>query len=73
MIQLEIYKLTLGKIVFASFHQRRLFDIYADDSTSRFRKRQGPKKSALNVDDIVRLLQEKGTNLLSPVARKAPA
>ena len=65
IVELCVSTYTEGEIEAA---KRRLFDICADDSTSRFRKRQGPKKSVQNVDDIVRLLQEKGTNLPSFVA-----
>ena len=43
--------------------KKRLFDLCADDNSSRFRRRQGPKKSAVNIDDMLRLLQEKGTHV----------
>ena len=49
--------------------KKRLFDLCADETTSRFRRRQGPKKSAVNIDDMIRLLQEKGTDVPVFVAR----
>ena len=45
--------------------KKRLFDLCADETTSRFR----PKKSAVNIDDMIRLLQEKGTDVPVFVAR----
>ena len=36
--------------------KNRLFDLCADETTSRFRRRQGPKKSAVNIDEMIRLL-----------------
>ena len=41
--------------------KRRLFELCADDSCTRMRKRIGPKRSVQNVNDIIRLLQEKGS------------
>ena len=49
--------------------KKRLFDLCADENSSRFRRRQGPKKSAANLDDMIRLLQEKGTDVPLFVAR----
>ena len=49
--------------------KKRLFDLCADDNSSRFRRYQGPKKSAANLDDMIRLLQEKGTDVPLFVAR----
>jgi len=40
-----------------------LFDLCADDSTSRFIRRQGPKMSVQNIEDMVKLLQEKGQDI----------
>ena len=42
--------------------KRRLFELFADDSCTRMRKRIGLKRSAQNIEDIIRLLQEKGTD-----------
>ena len=41
--------------------KRRLFELCADENCTRLRKRQGPHKTTKNIDDIVRLMQEKGT------------
>ena len=49
--------------------KKRLFDLCADENSSRFRRRQGPNKSAVNIDDMLRLLQEKGTHVPVFVAR----
>ena len=49
--------------------KKRMFDLCADENSSRFRRRQGPKKSAVNIDDMIRLLQEKGTDVPVFVAR----
>ena len=49
--------------------KRRLFELCADDSCTRMRKRTGPKRSAQNIDDIIRLLHEKGTDTPTFVAR----
>ena len=49
--------------------KKRLLDLCADENSSRFRRRQGPNKSAVNIDDMLRLLQEKGTNVPVFVAR----
>ena len=49
--------------------KKRLFDLCADENSSRFRWRHGPKKSAVNLDDMMRLLQEKGTDVPLFVAR----
>ena len=49
--------------------KKRLFDLCADENSSRFRRRQGPKKSAANLDDMIPLLQEKGTDVPLFVAR----
>ena len=49
--------------------KKRLFDLCADKNSSRFWRRQGPKKSAVNVDDMLRLLQEKGSDVPVFVAR----
>ena len=49
--------------------KKRLFDLCANENSSRFRRRQGPKKSAVNIDDMTRLLQEEGTNVPVFVAR----
>ena len=49
--------------------KKRLFDLCADDNSSLFRRRQGPNKSAVNIDDMLRLLQEKGTHVPVFVAR----
>ena len=40
--------------------KKRLFDFCADETSSRFRRRQGPKKSFVNIDDMMCLLLEKG-------------
>ena len=48
--------------------KRRLFELCADDSCTRMRKRIGPKRSVQNVNDIIRLLQEKGTDTPTFVA-----
>ena len=49
--------------------KKRLFDLCADENSSRFRRRQGLKKSAVNIDDMLRLLQEKGSDVPVFVAR----
>ena len=49
--------------------KKRLYDLCADETTSRFRRCQGPKKSTVNIDDVIRLLQEKGTDVAVFVAR----
>ena len=48
--------------------KRRLFELCADDSCTRMRKRIGPKRSSQNIEDIIRLLQEKGTDTPTFVA-----
>ena len=49
--------------------KKRLLDLCANENSSRFRRRQGPNKSAVNIDDMLRLLQEKGTRVPVFVAR----
>ena len=51
--------------------KKRLFDLCADENPSRFLRLQGPNKSSVNVDDMLRLLQEKGTDAPVFVARDA--
>ena len=48
--------------------KRRLFELCADENCTRQRKRQGPHKTTHNIDDIVRLMQEKGTDTPTFVA-----
>ena len=48
--------------------KRRIFELCADDSCTRMRKRIGPKRSVQNDNDIIRLLQEKGTDTPTFVA-----
>ena len=48
--------------------KRRLFKLCADENCTRLRKRQGPHKTTKNIDDIVRLMQEKGTDTPTFVA-----
>ena len=48
--------------------KRRLFELCADENCTRLRKRQGPHKTTKNIDDIVRLMQEKGTDTPTFVA-----
>ena len=57
--------MSIGDLCTATFTEhdieaskRRLFELCADDSCTRMRKRIGPKRSAQNIDDIIRLLQE---------------
>ena len=61
--------MSIGDLCTATFTEhnieaskRRLFELCADDSCTRMRKRIGPKRSAQNIEDIIRLLQEKGTD-----------
>ena len=49
--------------------KKRLFELCADENSSRFRWRQGPKKSAVNIADMLRLMQEKGSDEPVFVAR----
>lgn len=42
--------------------KKLLFDLCSDESTSRFKKRQGPDKSKHNIEDILKLMNEKGTH-----------
>ena len=67
--------ISIGDLCTATFTEhdieaskRRLFEFCADDSCTRMRKRIGPKRSEQNVNDIIRLLQEKGTNTPTCVA-----
>lgn len=48
--------------------KKKLFDLCAEESTIRFTRRIGQKKSALNIEDMVKLLIEKGTNIPTFVA-----
>ena len=48
--------------------KKKLFDLCADETNSRYRKRQGAKKSAMNIEDVVKLLQEKGSDVPKFVA-----
>ena len=52
--------------------KRRLFELCADENCTRLRKRQGPHKTTKNIDDIVRLMQEKGTDTPTFVALNLP-
>ena len=49
--------------------KKRLFELCADENSSRFRRRQGPNKSAVNIADMLRLMQEKGSDEPVFVAR----
>ena len=49
--------------------KKRLFELCADENSSRFRRRQGPTKSAVNIADMLRLMQEKGSDVPVFVAR----
>ena len=49
--------------------KKHLSDLCVDEKSSRFRRRQGPKKSAVNIDDMLRLLHEKGSDVPVFVAR----
>ena len=68
--------MSIGDLCTATFTEhdieaskRRLFELCADDSCcTRMRKRIGPKRSAQNIEDIIRLLQEKGTDTITFVA-----
>ena len=67
--------ISIGDLCTATFTEhdieaskRRLFELCADDSCTRMRKRIGPKRSVQNVNDIIRLLQEKGTDTRTFVA-----
>ena len=67
--------ISIGDLCTATFAEhdieaskRRLFEFCADDSCTRMRKRIGPKRSMQNVNDIIRLLQEKGTDTPTFVA-----
>ena len=67
--------MSIGDLCTATFTEhdmeaskRRLFELCADDSCTRMRKRIGPKRSALNIENIIRLLQEKGTDTPTFVA-----
>ena len=48
--------------------KRRLFELCADENCTRLRKRQGPHRTTKNIEDIVRLMQEKGTDIPTFVA-----
>ena len=43
--------------------KRVLFDLCADENSTRYRRRQGPQKNTNNVEDVIRLLQEKGMSV----------
>ena len=43
--------------------KRRLFDMCADENTSRRKCRKGPKKKEQNIEDIVKLMMEKGSDV----------
>ena len=67
--------MSIGDLCTATFTEhdieaskRRLFKLCADDSCTRMRKRIGPKRRAQNIEDIIRLLQEKGTDIPTFVA-----
>ena len=48
--------------------KKRLFELSADEETIRYTKRKGPKKNAQNIEDILKLLHEKGTDIPTFVA-----
>ena len=48
--------------------KRRLFELCADENCTRLRKRQDPHRTTKNIDDIVRLMQEKGPDTPTFVA-----
>ena len=48
--------------------KRRLFELCADENCTQMRKRQSPHKTTKHIDDIVRLMQEKGTDTPTSVA-----
>ena len=48
--------------------KKKLFDLCADETNSRYRTRQGAKKSAMNIEDVIKLLQEKGSDVPEFVA-----
>ena len=48
--------------------KKLLYDICADHDTPRMILRKGPKKSSQNIEDILKLVQEKGTDLPTFVA-----
>ena len=48
--------------------KKLLYDICADHETPRMILRKGPKKSSQNIEDILKLVQEKGTDLPTFVA-----
>ena len=48
--------------------KKRLFDQCVDVNNTRFAKRKGPKKNVQNIEDILKLLHEKGTDIPTYVA-----
>lgn len=48
--------------------KRKLFDLCADLNTIRVSKRQGPKKNSKNIEDMIKLLTEKGSDIPTFVA-----
>ena len=48
--------------------KKLLFDLCADHDTPRMITRKGPKKSVQNMEDMLKLIQEKGTDLPTFVA-----
>ena len=61
--------MSIGDLCTATFTEndievskRRLFELCAHDSCTCMHKCIGPKQSAQNIEDIIRLLQEKGTD-----------
>ena len=49
--------------------KKKLFDLCADESTSRRKVRKGPRKNKQNLEDMIKLLQEKGSDVPVFVAR----
>ena len=50
--------------------KKRLFDQCADVNNTRFAERKGPKKNVQNIEDILKLLHEKGTDI--PTSKLPP-
>ena len=48
--------------------KKLLFDLCSDASTKRYIRRQGANKSTTNIEDIIKLLQEKGSDIPTFVA-----
>ena len=53
--------------------KKQLFELCADDTTCRMITRKGPKKINQNMEDIIKLLHEKGTDTPTFVAQNLQA